>query len=412
LSELIRNIGSYRDIFIVTIYIKVSLQTLSAILAKTTGYPLPLEPLAFQGSDQTSFEKDYDKIRNAQDIIGPLSLSIHIFDLGRAPAQVIPIQCDNDQIAEGVSGCVYKARIDSDYRYITDLSPDSTTPKPNKFVAIKKMTHRSRQVKSHAEAEISFAKKLAKHCIHEHIMKSYAAFDIEQPYVQRSTYLISECATTHLKDILEKMTPSSDPKKKQEGVKWWRCQIFGLANALAWIHAPKAGDVGCHHDIKPLNILAFSREEAKGPTLKFSDWGTACFREYNGQPPSPPHHKQGVFPYLPPEYVSGNATSRPHDIWSLGCVFVELLVWFCEGNAMYKQFMEDVKDSSNNTDSCWFVTGQNSLTKSLENKLRDLHGRENGKWASLVDVIQKMFEIDPGERITAGDLVDGLRTPM
>jgi serine/threonine protein kinase len=309
----------------------------------------------------------------------------------------------------GVSGAVYKARIDTDYCKIPEITAESDQVGLTREVAIKVYKLGNKVQEIHARREISFADTLATDRPHKHVMKSYAAFTVHtQGQSEDSRYLVSELAQNSLQGLMLNESISSEKMTQGEG--WVQQQIRGLAGALKLIHEPQDSRTGVHHDIKPDNILACG----KGVTLKFTDWGCASFRASDDTPlSSPKTSARGQFPYLPPEHLdilpAGSPTGRPHDIWALGCVFTEILVWLTEGKDGHGTFAKDVyeKEGEHN---CWFV-GQDStldLSKVLKDKLDLL---ELGKWRNLVSIIRKMFTIDPQKRITARDLVIALDDP-
>ncbi|KAK4237320.1 kinase-like domain-containing protein, partial [Achaetomium macrosporum] len=92
---------------------------------------------------------------------------------------------------------------------------------------------------------------------------------------------------------------------------------------------------GRHGDIKPSNILWFAATR----TLKLTDFGLAEFHTIlsrAGQSSS----GLAVSPdYRPPEMdVDGGKVSRPYDIWSMGCIYLELIAWLLEGYDLVQRF--------------------------------------------------------------------------
>jgi serine/threonine protein kinase len=96
-----------------------------------------------------------------------------------------------------------------------------------------------------------------------------------------------------------------------------------VASALDAIHnfeidkdGIKFALMGCHHDLKPQNILV------QGRKFLIADFGLARFKELDQQ--SETRWKLGTRTYGPPEAGSGTKVSRPHDIWSFGCILSEV----------------------------------------------------------------------------------------
>jgi serine/threonine protein kinase len=98
--------------------------------------------------------------------------------------------------------------------------------------------------------------------------------------------------------------------------------------------------------------------------------------------------------YMPPECSEGSA-SRPYDIWSLGCVLLELLVWFSKGTVGWKKFF-DARCRPH------VVFGENADAfhhngEVEESVLKELVELEIGcgRWADVVGVIRRMLEMEP-----------------
>jgi serine/threonine protein kinase len=113
-------------------------------------------------------------------------------------------------------------------------------------------------------------------------------------------------------------------------VQWQLLQFVGICSALQELHESNVR----HGDLKPENILWFEPKKDRG-ILQIADIGLATFHEKEantmnrkGMPTETP---SGTSRYEPPEMdeTRGNADprSRQYDIWSLGCIVLELLLW-------------------------------------------------------------------------------------
>ncbi|KAK2755605.1 dual specificity mitogen-activated protein kinase kinase 1 [Colletotrichum kahawae] len=90
--------------------------------------------------------------------------------------------------------------------------------------------------------------------------------------------------------------------------------FFGcLTTALAYIHSKNIR----HKDIKPGNILV------KGDTVYLADFGTSKLR-LDGHLTTNGGSKEGTPRYSAPEVGDQANRNRSSDIWSLGCVFLEM----------------------------------------------------------------------------------------
>ncbi|OCK77151.1 hypothetical protein K432DRAFT_359147, partial [Lepidopterella palustris CBS 459.81] len=129
-------------------------------------------------------------------------------------------------------------------------------------------------------------------------------------------------------------------------------QLCGILHALVTLHNYKdeknwepKGHPQCRHgDLKPENILVFSdNSHDRSPgSLVITDMGLARFHT-NATPAqvqmslSP----SGTTRYEPPE-ASTNAfwrLSRRYDVWSMGGIMLEFLIWFLYGNQQRVQFV-------------------------------------------------------------------------
>eukprot|EP01127_Copromyxa_protea_P007215 TRINITY_DN1712_c0_g1_i1.p1 TRINITY_DN1712_c0_g1~~TRINITY_DN1712_c0_g1_i1.p1 ORF type:complete len:1024 (-),score=180.60 TRINITY_DN1712_c0_g1_i1:283-3117(-) len=121
-------------------------------------------------------------------------------------------------------------------------------------------------------------------------------------------FLVLEfCAGGDLKEFLDKQ-----PGKKldEDTARGFMCQ---LASGLRSLH--ESGVV--HRDLKPHNILL----SANSPTadIKIADFGFAC--EVRAQMQS----ILGSPLYMAPEVLHGKVYSSKSDLWSVGCIFYEML---------------------------------------------------------------------------------------
>jgi serine/threonine protein kinase len=137
--------------------------------------------------------------------------------------------------------------------------------------------------------------------------------------------------------------------RNRNDVLWQIHQFVGLCDALALLHKVNVR----HGDLKPENILWFDRTN-NGGTLQIADLGLSTFHEKEantmnrkGMPTQTP---SGTSRYEPPEMDAQRDTeearSRQYDIWSLGCVVLELLLWLAFSPS-------DITTFRNNTDYFW-----------------------------------------------------------
>ncbi|KAI1275939.1 kinase-like domain-containing protein [Xylaria sp. FL0933] len=158
--------------------------------------------------------------------------------------------------------------------------------------------------------------------------------------------LIFPWANGNLQDYWQQ---NPKPEQCYQRSRWIAEQCFGIAEALRKIHyhdfsgasdhrSETQAMKGRHGDIKPENILWFSSSDDKPEdpnhgreVLALSDFGltrfhnaaTAYRKKYSLQAIS------GT--YRAPEYDLKGEISPKWDIWTLGCVFLEFLIWYLQG---------------------------------------------------------------------------------
>jgi serine/threonine protein kinase len=322
----------------------------------------------------------------------------------------MPINFENaDPIGRGAQGKVYKVRIDKRYCGFSAQVGALNHPTFSKELALKVV-----RIRNQDQRERNFLEFLSTSQImqHDHITRTYTGFEFNG-----NDYFISELAQTSLTSF---MSDDANARAADVDLKWLRSQFIGLAEALARMHGPSLGQQAYHHDIKPDNILVFSPR-----ILKLTDWGCAGFKPVPAGGGSQSTQKRGQFPHLPPEHVGINAaTSRPHDVWSLACVFTEMLFWFYHGTQATQQLKKTthaLDDTGPPKRGCWFsnnpapsdnnpptLADRFKLAPTIDTALTNL-GTMRPNMRSLEKILRKMFEIIPGERIKADVVVQELR---
>jgi serine/threonine protein kinase len=172
--------------------------------------------------------------------------------------------------------------------------------------------------------ELDATTQIAK-LIHTHIHRLIAGFRRGE-----GRYLVFEWADRgSLKDIWTNCTPTP---LSRHVVGEWLHQLRGLADALNQTHNHDGNNRGSvrHGNLKPENILVCDDISTVG-VLKIGDWGLAKKHLTVTEMGSVRTTIQyGTSLYETPETVfqdSYRARSRLHDIWSLGCVYLEHLIW-------------------------------------------------------------------------------------
>lgn len=184
----------------------------------------------------------------------------------------------------------------------------------------------------------------------DHIVRFISAFRWGKPDAL-GYYLIFEWADGGNLHDFWKATPKPEPTASL--VKAVVTQLLGLAQALSAAHyltdgGAYSGASYRHGDLKPANILWFRDGSDQIGKLKICDWGEAKnhilateMRRSNTSA------KFGTRRYEAPEIVTGlesNFLGRPDDqpdmrrsrlcdVWAMGCIMLECIVWLLYGHS-------------------------------------------------------------------------------
>ncbi|KAF2850362.1 kinase-like protein [Plenodomus tracheiphilus IPT5] len=157
------------------------------------------------------------------------------------------------------------------------------------------------------ENELRNIQRLAKH---HHIIEVFASY-----IGRREVGLIMSPVASHgsldllLQDVLEDSGQESDFRLLHKS--------FGcLASGLQFMHTQGVR----HKDIKPHNILVH------GDTLIYTDFGSSLDYNAAGKSVTTGPSHSGTRRYTAPEAYEGSPRSSKTDVFSLGCVFVEILI--------------------------------------------------------------------------------------
>jgi len=196
--------------------------------------------------------------------------------------------------------------------------------------------------------------------------------------------------------------------------------MYGLVKAVTALHnyhwvldlddAPSQGPEstsgfkvqlsGCHHDLKPENILVHDKK------LILADFGISRLKATERNTKTPV--QRGFDNYVAPEcyqaITNKQKVGRKSDIWSLGCIFLELLILFVKDAAAVESFWHDRRFQQGKWILAEFhVNGK--LKPKVHKWIETL--RSEMKEASLQGMlllIDEMLEINPEIRPTAADV--------
>ncbi|KLU82102.1 serine/threonine protein kinase [Magnaporthiopsis poae ATCC 64411] len=175
-------------------------------------------------------------------------------------------------------------------------------------------------------------------------------------------YLIFPWADANLEEFMAREYPNLDsPPRDASLARWVSKQLSSLASGLKLVHSspirednkqemPPVSEkiYGRHGDIKPANILFFrSRDPQSGGgwslgTFKISDFGFTEFHSLKSI--VVPAHAVGRSPTHKAPECDGTSVSPSSDLWSLGAVMLELMVWYISGLEGYNAFNQRRRD--------------------------------------------------------------------
>lgn len=139
----------------------------------------------------------------------------------------------------------------------------------------------------------------------------------------------------------------SPASANREGLLWLSGQIRDLLAALVHIHQGQKIHLdteamfGRHGDIKPANILWFRSRKEKRGVFVVSDFGIADAHKEETRSIIPGADLPVTPRYRAPECdISDGQISRAYDVWSLGCVLLEMTCWILGANELRERFKE------------------------------------------------------------------------
>ncbi|KAJ8129998.1 hypothetical protein O1611_g3633 [Lasiodiplodia mahajangana] len=256
---------------------------------------------------------------------------------------------------------------------------------------------------------------------HPHIAPLLAAFTSKH-----GRFLIFPWATHDLRMYWEVVQPNPNPS--DAGLVQWVCRQAGrLVQAVSKIHALPE-DVGMHEqkdrcgrhgDLKPENILWYGSRPGCGK-LVITDMGLSKLHRYISKSYTI-HGKVIASPrYRPPELTyEGGHMGQQFDIWTLGCIFLEMMCWLHGG---YKQLQEmeimitgpSIRSANADTDEYYeWVEVESKGTKFYTVRVKEvvtkyIHTlrKSCSPFArDLLDIIEDyMLVVDREERAAAKDL--------
>ncbi|XP_071829728.1 cyclin-dependent kinase 1-like [Apostichopus japonicus] len=271
-----------------------------------------------------------------------------------------------EKIGEGTYGVVYKGK----------------NKKTGKIVALKKIRLENEEegVPSTAIREISILKELSEH---PNIVKL-----IEVLSDENKLFLVFEFLKMDLKHYMESL------KGRMLEPALVKSYTYQITEGILFCHKRRI----IHRDLKPQNLLI-----DEGGCIKIADFGLG--RAF-GVPVRVYTHEIVTLWYRPPEVLLGSPRySCPVDVWSIGCIFAELVTKkpLFHGDSEIDQLFRIFRTMATPTEDNW--PGVTSLPdykssfpkwtkKSLATSVASLDSQG-------LDLLEEMLIYNPAKRISA-----------
>ncbi len=159
---------------------------------------------------------------------------------------------------------------------------------------------------------------------------------------EKRYFLFPWAENGNLRQYWQNQAPSMEPAN----LEWIFVQLAGLAGALRNLH-----HMDCRHgDLKPENILCFggpasSRGAEHRGRFVIADVGLAkVHKDATELRTGATTTMSATVMYSAPEIELGKnqARSRLYDIWCIGCIYLEFVIWLLFGRAGLLKFQEDI----------------------------------------------------------------------
>lgn len=186
-----------------------------------------------------------------------------------------------------------------------------------------------------------------------------------------------------------------------------KCIVYQLLEGLNRLHTLKV----IHRDMKSSNILI-----TKDGALKIADFGLARAFSQNEQDRKYTNRVVTLW-YRPPELLLGERNyAGAVDIWGVGCIMSELFTKepIMKGDTEQKQIQLIAENMGPITPDVWpgvvelkhYKMLSNYISNTKQKKMFVIRMRRHTHNEGALELLRRLFVLDPSKRITANDALD------
>mmetsp|Transcript_12478 Transcript_12478/g.35046 ORF Transcript_12478/g.35046 Transcript_12478/m.35046 type:complete len:315 (-) Transcript_12478:369-1313(-) len=286
-----------------------------------------------------------------------------------------------EKVGEGTYGKVYKAR-----HKVT-----------GQIVALKKtrLEMEEEGVPSTALREVSVLQMLNES---NHVVKLLSVEHVEEND-KPILYLVFEYLTTDLKKFMDRNGKGPAHPLPKPIIKSF---MYQLCKGVA--HCHKHGVM--HRDLKPQNLLV-DDSNPQNPVLKIADLGLA--RAFSIPIKSYTHEIVTLWYRSPEVLLGGTHYSTPVDMWSVGCIFAEMVrkAPLFPGDSEFQQLLHIFKILGTPSERLWpGVSKFRDWHEYPQWQRQDLSKLFSDLEPAGIDLIQQMLQYNNSKRISAKEALN------
>ena len=166
--------------------------------------------------------------------------------------------------------------------------------------------------------------------------------------------------------------------------------------------------IGCHHDLRPKNILV-SKD-----TLLLADFGLSRFKALSESSGS--IFRQGAGDYLAPECEDIDddrfqklVVRRSSDIWSFGCIIIEVITYMILGPDAVKEFKKKRSFEKRQWRFSLFHNGLGKPNEAVNDWLVEIENKSPRTCKLLIELARRMLSMEGEKRPKAKEVTARLR---